>query len=160
MAAIKTYESTEYLNELTVYLVGLFSKWLDITEIKEQKTAVVLEVVQKYARTNYRITYLKLLLPFISENHLIYYKTHQLTELTAIRKIVHSMLINDIRYNDHNVNRLAESMLNYIGEGSPSLSDSLHSDFMDVQKLLWTFIVQFKKKRNLPIVSDGRVEFY
>jgi hypothetical protein len=51
-------------------------------------------------------------------------------------------------------------MINYIGEGTPSLSDSLHCDFMDIQKLLWTFIVQFKKKRNLPIVSDGRVEFY
>jgi hypothetical protein len=160
MAAISSYESTEYLNELAQYIDDLFNKWLGITRINAFKTVDLLETIQSKIQSNYRVSYLKLLLSFVSENHLLYYKMNEAAELADIRKIVHSMLINDIRYNDYNVNHLAESMLDYVGEGHPLLSNPLHNDFMDVQKLLWTFIVQFKKKRNLPIVSDGRIEFY
>jgi hypothetical protein len=160
MTAIKTYDSIEYLNELADYISDLFVKWLGIHEAKEQETTLLLAAIQSNLENNYRLTYLKLLLPFLSEHHLLYYKANELEALNCIRKIIHSMLINDIRYNDHNVNRLTESMLVYVGEDTPLLGYPLHSDFMDIQKLLWTFVVQFKKKRNLPIVSDGRVEYY
>jgi hypothetical protein len=160
MVAIKTYEASEYLNEWTDYLAELFVKWLGITEIKEQETKLILEAIENNIQANYRVSYIKLLLPYASKKHLLYFKANEAVSLAAAQKIIHSMLINDIRYNDYNLNRLLETMLTFVGEERPSLSDPLHPDFMDIQKLLWTFIVQFKKKRNLPIVSDGRIELY
>jgi hypothetical protein len=160
MAAIKTYEANEYLSEWIDYVTDLFVKWLGIMEIKEQETKLILEAIQNNIQANYRVSYLKFLLPYVSKKHLQYYLENEAAALAAAQKIIYSMLINDIRYNDYNVNSFLETMLAFVGEERPSLADPIHPDFMDIQKLLWTFIVHFKKKRNLPIVSDGRIELY
>lgn len=160
MVAVKKYLESEYLGEFSDYITNLFSKWLGVHGAKGAQTRDLLEGIENRAKENYRITYLKLLLPYLSETHLFYYKANEREALLASNKIVHSMLVNDIRYNDNNLNRLAEILLALSAMDTPLLQYPLHADYADVQKLIWTFIVQFKKSRNLPLVSDGRVEIY
>ena len=161
MVAIKKYENSEYTFEFSKYIEMLFLKWLQLSATKNMDTAFLITLIASQTKENYRISYLKFLLPYLSEKHLQFFKSNESETLYTSAKIIHSMLINEVHYNDNNVNRLAEILLELTEiPNSLLIRYPLHDDFIDIQKLIWTFIVQFKKIRNLPIVSDGRIEIY
>mgnify|MGYP001375900111 CR=1 FL=1 len=131
----------QYLAEFRQYAFGLCMKWLGISpELVDP--AEMLDKIAETTKTNYRALYLTYLLPLADER---YRRAADGDTLRGIHKILWNMKLNGLPYNDFMLLRFCEIILRNANIDSLK-SAPLPEDYKDLQKLIWTFVQQFRRK--------------
>ncbi|OXS57543.1 hypothetical protein B1A99_15900 [Cohnella sp. CIP 111063] len=141
----------QYLAEFRQYVFGLSLKWLGISpELVDP--AEMWDRISETKKTNYRAFYLTYLLPLADGR---YRRAAAGDTLMGIHKILWNMKLNGLPYNDFMLLRFCEIILRNADLDSLG-SAPLPEDYKDLQKLIWTFVQQFRKKAAAlhPIVQE------
>jgi hypothetical protein len=131
----------EYLTAFRKYVFALSRKWLGLA-VESVETAVVLEKIKEVSSENYRATYLAYLLPIVDSR---FVKSVTPDTRKSMYKVLYSMSLNGMPYNDFMLNRFCEILLQ-AADKKGLFAMPLPEDYKDLQKLIWTFVQGFKKE--------------
>ncbi len=131
----------EYLTAFRKYVFGLARKWLGLA-VESAETGLVLDKIKEVTCENYRATYMVYLLPIVDSR---FVKSVPPETLISMYKVLYSMRLNGVPYNDFMLDRFCEILLQATDKKG-LFAMPLPEDYKDLQKLIWTFVQGFKKE--------------
>ncbi|MCD9025846.1 hypothetical protein [Cohnella silvisoli] len=131
----------EYENAFRQYVLGLAGKWLGLDTDLSQ-TSLVLQKIEEVSKENYRANYLNYLLPLVDSK---YSEVVSSGTIVSMHKVLYSLRMNDLAYNDFMLNRFCDILLKDV-DRKGLFATPLPEDYKDLQKLLWNFVQTFRKK--------------
>lgn len=129
-----------YRDAFKQYVFDLVMKWLGL-RAELSSPSLVLDKIEEISGENHRAVYLKYLLPLAEPDYFGLVPTDIIVQM---HKVLHSLRMNDLAYNDFMVNRFCDILLESV-DRKGLLHTPLPEGYKDLQKLVWMFVQAFRK---------------
>ncbi|MFD0670600.1 hypothetical protein [Cohnella sp. GCM10027633] len=103
--------------------------------------------------SNHRASYLLYLLPFAKTS---FVDPPWQSPAQSMRRVLLSIRLNGLPYNDFMLNRFCDILLGQTDK-KKLFAEPLPEDYKDLQKLVWTFIVTFRKAISVQYSQEADV---
>lgn len=129
-----------YRDAFKQYVLDLAAKWLGL-RAELSSPALILGKIEDVSGENHRAVYLKYLLPLAEPDYSDLVPTDIIVQM---RKVLHSLRMNGLAYNDFMVNRFCDIFFESV-DRKGLLYTPLPEGYKDLQKLVWMFVQAFRR---------------